>query len=49
MKQITITVSVDGNELSRNYEYNEFTFTETWGERVESMLETIEKSKEVKF
>lgn len=49
MKIITITVDVDGNEVTRKYGIEENNRAETWGEQVEDMLNTIEKSNEEKF
>lgn len=43
MKTITITVEVDGNEVSRNYEFDH-TEASTWGDRIVDMLDTLEKS-----
>ncbi len=45
MKKITITVSVDGNEISRNYGG----VTNNWEAVVVDMLDTIEKSNDPKF
>lgn len=44
MKNITITINVDGNEVTRNYSIEENNRAETWGEQVEDMLDTLEKS-----
>lgn len=46
MKNIKITVSVDGNEVSREYDAEglEWVSTTQWGDRILSMLDTIEKS-----
>lgn len=41
-----ITIEVEGNEVSRNINPNEST---DWASVVESMLETIERSKDNKF
>ncbi len=52
MKKITITVNVDGNELSREYQINEKGFpieSDVWGSYVADMLDTIEKSNDPKF
>lgn len=46
MKQITITVDMNGNSLTRSFAYVE---NRDWSVPVESMIETIEKSKEIKF
>lgn len=47
MKTITITVSVDGNEVTRNYDYNAVKDVDTehdWGAKILDMLDTLEKS-----
>lgn len=45
MKKITITVSVDGNEVSRDYRINlENEDYYNWGNRIIDMLQTIEHS-----
>lgn len=44
MKIITITVNVDGNEVTRKYSIEQNNRAETWGEQVEDMLDTLEKS-----
>ena len=50
MKVITITVSVDGNELEREYSILSVNDTvETWGERVVDMLDTLSKSEVKEF
>ena len=53
MEKITLTVSINGNEVSRDYVNEKNTSwsdqINTWGERVVDMLDTLEKSKEVKF
>lgn len=52
MKQIKITVEVDGNEVSRSYlvdESKDYIGDLEWGVRVADMLETLEKSHENKF
>ncbi len=47
MKTITITVSVDGNEVSREYSgVNTETIPEVWGDRVSDMLDTLKRSNE---
>ncbi len=46
MKKITITVSVDGNEVSREYAETPFVGYAIWGERIMDILDTIEKSNE---
>lgn len=46
MKSITLTVEVDGNEVSRSYALNT---TVDFGLEVDSMLDTITKSTEQKF
>jgi hypothetical protein len=48
MKKITITVSVDGNEIYRDYSIEDKT-DYMWGSEVLDMLDTLEKAKEVKF
>lgn len=48
-KKVKIVLEADGGELTREYAYGDETDTEVWGKRIESMLDTIEKSKEVKF
>lgn len=42
MKNIKLTLEVDGNKLTRNYGEK----AEDWGFIVKDMLETIEKSNE---
>lgn len=42
---ITLTVSINGNEVSREYARN----TVDWNLAVESMLDTLEKSHDQKF
>lgn len=50
MKNITITVEVDGNKVSRDYVFNEtMDYSDYWQQSVESMLETLEKSNDPKF
>ena len=49
MKTITITVAVDGNSVSREYLWSENMEEQDWGTRVQDMLDTIEKSEEIKF
>ena len=55
MKKITLTVDVDGNAVSRDYTdasssvFGGEVFALEWGDRVIDMLDTIEKSKEIKF
>lgn len=46
MKTITITVSVDGNEVHRNFDFEETRGNGSWDFHVESMLDTLEKSSE---
>ena len=46
MKTLTITVEVDGNEVSRSFAG---VGTKAWNEIIESMIDTLETSKEVKF
>lgn len=46
MKAITLTVEVDGNEVSRSYTLNT---TVDFGVEVDSMLDTITKSTDEKF
>lgn len=48
MNKITITIDINGNKLTREYTGDAYSL-DTWGERVNDMLDTIEKSKEVKF
>lgn len=48
-RKVTITIELEGGELTREYAYGEETDTEVWGKRIEDMLDTIEKAKEVKF
>lgn len=45
MKNITITVEVDGNAVSRDFNGENYYDQEYWGITVENMLDTIEKSK----
>ncbi len=46
MKEIRLTVEVEGNELFRKYEVNEETIDDiNWSSIVRSMLDTIEQSK----
>lgn len=40
---ITITVDIDGNAVSREYAFDEYS-SDVWGERVLNMLYTIEQS-----
>lgn len=47
MKHIKITVEVNGNELSREYELpNQDLIDKDWNFPIQSMLDTIEKSTE---
>ena len=46
MKTLTITIEIDGNEVSRSFAG---VGTKAWNEIVEDMLDTLETSKEVKF
>lgn len=47
--KITLIVDVDGSAVSRDYEFDVDMTSPDWGDRVWDMLDTIEKSKEVKF
>lgn len=49
MKQITITVSVDGNEVTRNYAEEMVTDNFDWSARVWDMLQTIKNSDKGNF
>lgn len=49
MQTIKLTVDIEGSYITREYAVNEYVDTDTWGERVNDMLDTIKKSKEVKF
>ena len=49
MKNITITVSVDGNEVSREFSAYYERDEQDWGTVVVDMLDTITKSTEKKF
>lgn len=42
MKTITITVDVDGNSVTRTY--SDDTLNPSWDDRVNDMLDTLEKS-----
>ena len=46
MKTIKITISIDGNEVSRSFAG---VGTKAWNEIVESMIDTIEKSEVKEF
>jgi hypothetical protein len=48
METITITVDVDGSEVTRKYAFDIYELVD-WGERVVDMLDTIKKSDEIKF
>ena len=51
-KTITITVSVDGNEVSRSYNSDNIIVEsdwELWGSRIEDMLDTLKKSEVKEF
>lgn len=50
-KKITLTVSVNGNAVSREYVIPEegFDTNEVWALRIESMLDTLSMSNEEKF
>lgn len=47
--KVKIVLEIGGGTLTREYAYGDETNTEVWGKRIEDMLDTIEKSKEVKF
>lgn len=47
MKTITITVDVDGNAVSREFKVM-FPEVKDWQAVIESMLDTLENSKDVK-
>lgn len=49
MKLITITVEVDGNAVTRSYNAEDAISVGSWNERIEDMLDTIEKSNEKEF
>lgn len=50
MAKITITVDVDGNAVSREYDILSANDTvEVWGERVVDILDTIDKSNKIEF
>ena len=44
MKTIKITISIDGNEVSRDYADD--IINPNWDDRVNDMLDTLEKSNE---
>lgn len=50
MKKVTITVDVDGNELTREYK-EDLTVMDgvVWGVRIIDMLDTLSKANEEKF
>lgn len=49
MKQITITVDVEGNSISRTYNTGGDSDEGSWNAIIADMLDTIEKSNEEKF
>lgn len=49
MKKITLTVDVDGSAVSREYAFDADLNDETWGLRVQDILDTIEKSQQIEF
>ncbi len=46
MKTLTITIEVDGNEVSRSFAG---VGTKAWNEIIESMLDTLAKSNDKEF
>jgi len=48
-KKITITVDVDGNSISREFNFEPMFRKDLWNDTIEDMLDTLEKSNEKKF
>ena len=42
-------VDVDGSSVSREYFHSENMEAQDWGTRVQDMLDTLEKSEQIKF
>ena len=47
MKKITLTVDIEGNDVTRHYTWNPDISAESWGTRVLDMLDTLSKANDL--